>query len=805
MSQIEDAINLIFSKSIEKAKAKLYLILVKYLIPIFISIELFLILILIIFSLFTKDSNLDNEVNKIDADDLGKGLTLSLPVNMTKPIKGINGSSTQAWHDTGLLLVSNNNSKGVGVTLSVGNAWYPLGKSPNKNHECQLEACTISDDPRCKILKNSSVEVVSSIASNKYCKLSNGKGIYLLFAKPFDNGNYNNPNSSYSSAAYPSNSMGFYTSHLGEFQVKEGNIFVNKAWSCDGISGSCKAIEMEKILGSRIYVKLLDDFYGDNFTKNKNNIIRVNLKHGIYKPNFIQAVISSLEATMDLVSFNLKNSFLSSLQGLISVTLVLYLIFNGFGFALGTINLSHTEFIVRIFKLSLVVMLTSPNDFITDFFISSFKILGETTASLIAGLLPDLSGLQGYGKLGGISYLLPYEDLVNQLISYPIHVKILSLSLTKEFYLIPFLYMIIVLLLLVILKSLMLFIIAYMQLAVLVIILPIMALTILFQFTGELFQNWLKYMANSAMLITVTVLSTGLILNMIYEGLGDLLNYQVELSWLVWSPVGDQAAKALTMDKIFFLLLKALICSTIIESIPSLVDGFTNAQFSPSAGSFRSLEQGITGLGGEIWDFIRKNNATYGIGRFLDQAYKKDGKYSKDKEGKQFLDQFQVGRKAFNDMTSRSQELLHKVENLASDHQSPIFAQNTAAQLQRDKDLMADEIKLGQYENILAAKALPYIQGHVHSVEVMQNGQKFIIRAEDLTGDEVIINDLNYRVEDIYDAIARQNSQLGDLVISSTQYQSLNDPTQAVAVCPDQQTKAYLDLQRQLKGIKSKI
>ncbi len=796
MINIESIIN----KAIAKAKFKFFIILLKYIIPVLCVIELFLIITLIILTFVTKDSSIDGE-NKIDADDLGKGTTIPLPVQMIEPIEGVNGSKTQSWYDTGLIVVSKNDGMGAGVSLSVGNVWYPLGKS-NISKECELELCSVSDDPRCKILKNSSVSVVASYGANKYCKLSDGKGIYLLFAKPLGNGNYNNPNANYSSAAYPTARMSFYTSHLGEFKMEGSTLFVDKAWSCDGFSGACDAVDMESLLGSRIYIKLLDDFYGDNVTK-KNNTIKVNIKGGVYKPNFIQAVIKTLESTLDIVSSGLKNSILYSIQNIISATLILYLSFNGLGFALGMINISYTEFIVRIFKLSIVVMLTTPNDVLTDLFLSFFKILGETSANLIASVLPDLSGTKEAGNLGNLSYLLPYEDLVNQLISYPIHIKILSLALTKHFYLIPFLYLIVLVLLLTILKALLLFITAYMQIAVLVIILPIMALTILFQITGELFQNWMRYMANSAMLITVTVLATGLILSMISDGLANLLNYQVELGW-IWAPVGDQASKTLTIDNVFFVLLKSLIAYTVIDFIPGLVDGFTNAQFSPSANSFRAMQQGIGSLGGQIWDSVRGFNAEYGVGRLLDQAYKKDGKYSQDKEGTRFFDQFYANKKAFDHMKSNFKESIRDIQNLAQDN-SILSFQNDAARINREKELMQIELNIAQYENKFKDKVYDYVTGNIHSLEVMQNGHKILLNADALSEQTVRINNKEYLTADLYDAISRGNSTVGDATIVNSLYKDPTDATNSLAKPADPTIQKIFDLQRKLKSIKTKI
>jgi hypothetical protein len=178
------------SNSVEKTLQLLNSLLF-YIVGSLFSIGLFIFIVAIIIIVFFGSAS---EPTVIDADDVGRGVILDLPVTLTDPIESsLEGQATQAWSDTGLLLSKKDNQIAIG--LSLGNPWFPLGKN-NKDLECKLESCSQSSDPRCQLigLKDSGVSVVSSEDSNKGCKLTNGKGIYLLFAKPLGNGNYNNPN-----------------------------------------------------------------------------------------------------------------------------------------------------------------------------------------------------------------------------------------------------------------------------------------------------------------------------------------------------------------------------------------------------------------------------------------------------------------------------------------------------------------------------------------------------------------------------------------------------------------------------------
>jgi type IV secretion system protein VirB6 len=749
------------------------------------GIGIFLVILFILLSL----SNIGGSGEGIDADDLGKGAIIKAPVTMTDPIEGGNfyrKLATQSWKDTGVIVVGQNFDGTVGLGLSVSNPWYPIGLGINEGQECQLEACSNSSDSRCKMLKDPSVMVVANNADNAGCKLSNGKGVYMLFAQPNSEGKYNNPNLNYGSAAYPSLKAGFYTAHLGAFPPKEGNILVTQAWSCTSF-GECTAKPIKELVGSKVFLKVVDDFYPDNQTKTNNNQVKINIKTGIYRPGFIITSIEALDSTILTAVKTIQSTLLMNLQGLISTVLILYILFSAISFAIGSLNITYTELIVRIIKLSIVTILTTPNSYITETFTSSFRILAEAASNLIAEAIPNLAALQNNTEsknFGKIRYLIAYEDIINQITSYQVHIKIISLLFTIYFWLIPFLYLLILILLLIVLKALLLFITAYVQLAILIGILPIAVLALLFQLTNEIFQNWLRYMANSALLITVTVLGIGLSLSMIAGGLEDLLSYKVEIVEIFWYPNLSQVSNILTASNYFLLLIKALLCYAVLDYIPGLVDAFTNAQFAPTASNVAALQRGMTQTGQEFWKNVKSANNRYGLGRVWNKlGHDQDGKGGfmskildrKDRD-KARIDNFYEG------ITSRYQQLqvLQQDDSLIS-----LTNQFDQQALKRAKTLERTELNYNQYALKLQEKRYDYLKSNTKSVNFTINpgtkkAQSMTINLEGLdlqsnvdgkiVDSTVTIHDKTYKVKDLYDSIAKNQNSIDNMKISDIKY-----------------------------------
>lgn len=614
-----------------------------------------------------------NNNDHIDADDMGAGKRIKLRVKADEGsdnlLKDETGRIVLKWTDTGLFLSDkmfdeDGNVIPPGIGLSVSGAWYPWGNSyDSQPNECELVKCSEVNDSRCQILADQSTNIVRKFYGNANCYLTSGLGIYVLVAKQQPDGSFPDPNQNVDVASGPSVASGFFTAHIGAFPPSnKGMINVTDMWGCKKINNlySCDKMDINEVVGGKIYLKLMDQIYSDNDADNVDNqgnlYVLVNIKTGVYYPNFVNTVLKTLRYTIEIITKALKDSILQSFVDIIKLVLILYVAITGFGFMTGLVKLNQTEAVVRLLKIGIIVMLTTPKNPIANGFLSIYEALATFASDIIAKSMPNMpSGGISDGSEGAfgdqIGYLVIYDMILNQVISSQVQFKIWSLLFTKNFWLIPFLYILLLIILLVVFRSLLLYITAYVQISILILILPILAVMLLFKVTADLFQNWLKYMANSALLIVVATMGMGLTLSLMQKNLGDLLNYSItchEFFWSMtwWTPDNEDAVDAvLNVSTYFSALIMALICQSFVEHVPKLADSLSDSQLSPSSHAFASLWNGISGIGMGIGSTLKVINANYGMGALLNLRYGKDGE---EKEGKGVLDKWKAARGTVN-------------------------------------------------------------------------------------------------------------------------------------------------------------
>ncbi len=616
----------------------------------------------------------------IEADDNGSGKIVHVLVkpgrDQSQIMQDSDGNVFLKWLDTGLfisnesIMLSNKESNGYDsyqeeiaparIGLSVRGVWYPWGMIPNiAPKQCTVIPCSLSDDYRCKLVPSSTM-IVQNNQANDGCYLANGWGVYVLVAKPRSDGTYPDPNKNADVSISPSAADGFFTGHIGEFKPNQnGYINIDKLWSCDDNNGVslCEVIDMKTVAKGKIYLKVVDSFYIDNNSSKSdtkgNQYITVNIKSGIYYPNFVSATLETMHDSLQSITNSLKNVIMDSFRDLVRVTILLYFLFTSLGFMIGLIKITQTEMIVRLLKIGIVVMLTTPYNTVSEYFVEFYDLTATFASNIIAANLPKMPYTESNAssEFGDkMSYLLIYDGILNQVISKQVNLKIISLLFTSMVWCIPLMYILIVIIIVIVLRSLLLYITAYVQMNILILILPIFAVMLLFKVTSKLFQDWLKYMANSVLLIIVATLGMGLCLGIINSVLSDLLNYSISkqnIWWFIWwwRPEDLNALYShLNAESYLMALMISLICYSFVEQVPKLADALSDSQLSPSIQAFNALWTGAREMLDEGFSAIKNFNSQYLVGRLLDQRYKEDGEYVKDKEGKGILDKWKITR-----------------------------------------------------------------------------------------------------------------------------------------------------------------
>ncbi len=603
----------------------------------------------------------------IDADDVGIGKTIHLPTRPEKNdlfVASDNNehSAVAKWRDTGLYLMgsvidSDGKATGVGISLNIGGKWYPWGKVGGVDKSCAMVQCSESNDDGCALIADEDAAVVvANTYSNIGCYLSNGYGIYILISA-----NNNDPNNSVSEAISPPSDKGFYTAHIGDFSA--GNtIYIDKFYSCAKKSTEyhCEPFNINDLIGGKIYLKVLDRHYNDNESERSDNIITVKFKEGIYQPGFITAALTALNDTTKNISKILREKFTEYFSNIMRAVVFLYFTFTAFGFLIGMIKITQTEAIVRLLKIGIVIMFVTPSytTFIQDNFLDFYRALGNYLANkvsaIISGTQIAIKGETTKSDFGDLGYLIQYDNMINSITSPVIHIKIFALLFTTKFFFIPLLYVLIVIIVVIILRAIILYVVAYLQIALLEAILPIFGMLLLFNVTSSIFQNWLRAIASTTIMLVVATLGIGLTLHLMYAMLSDLMYYSVScknfflfLGWVIPDDM-NIVQEHLNASKYFSALFIAIVFYKFMAEIQKLADSLSDSQLSPTANAFNATWGGVNRLFGQGVSSFKKFNQQYGVGRLLDQRYKRDGQYVEDKEGNRILDKWKTLRLRVN-------------------------------------------------------------------------------------------------------------------------------------------------------------
>lgn len=770
----------------------------------------------------------NGNLESIDADDNGAGKIIKLPVTLprdgSQTMTDDNGNPVLRWLDTGLIVNGQyydayGNIIPAIIGLSVKNFWYPWGRAAQSfSGPCVITTCGQSNDYRCAILNDPSMPITQNDSINDGCYLANGLGIYILVAQRRSDNSYPDPNATANIAAGPSASDGFFTGHIGAFTpANDGTINIDKLWSCDQGTGTlvCDAVPLSNLAGGKIYLKVFDGFYSDNDADfsdvEGNKYVTINVKSGIYYPNFISATLTTIDGTLKQVTMSLENAILNSMRQIVFLVVLLYFTFTSLFFLIGVTNLTQTEAVVRLLKMGIVIMLTSPNNLIAEGFLNIYESIATFASNIIASNLrgmpsPSTASSSDFGNQ--IGYLVIYDGILNQAISSQVNIKIWSLLFTSHIWCIPLLYILLVIIIVVVLRALLLYITAYFQISILILIMPIFAVMVLFNVTANLFQNWLKYMANSALLIIVATLGMGLSLGMMNQVLSDLLKYSVSkqnIWWFIfwWRPDNEAVLSAqLNAGTYFTALIIALICYAFVEHVPKLADALSDAQLSPSTQAFSALWNSTSELFNNGLSGLKKINAKYLVGRALDQRYKTDGKYDEKKEGKGILDKWKMTRASADAFFYK--HLGSKYDRLFGEDGAPIFVDPVAEKIKQKEMALLDaknKYTINDYQSMIddrRTKLLEQISSNDRFKDTInvQGVGDISLKAD--TNPNVNINGNPVLKQDIRDAVAGN----GQLNIGGVNYnvRSLYDQQQGDKL--NRKLEELGNIQKELKRVK---
>lgn len=222
----------------------------------------------------------------------------------------------------------------------------------------------------------------------------------------------------------------------------------------------------------------------------------------------------------------------TTVMDIIRAVLIFYIAFTGFSFMIGISPITQREGAIRLLKIGLVLMLISENSW--DFFYNGFfKIFLEGMTEIIANIatpiyLPD-SEIREKIIQDGANVFMVFDEPLRILFSSITWKKILGLMMTNflGFLLAIVLGISCVITILVLIKALIIYITALVVLSILVMLSPIFITLILFGYTKQMFDNWLKQLIVYTLQPIFVFTAISLLLHLLIIGVKMALSFTI--------------------------------------------------------------------------------------------------------------------------------------------------------------------------------------------------------------------------------------------------------------------------------------
>lgn len=368
------------------------------------------------------------------------------------------------------------------------------------------------------------------------CWFTNGYGAYLLFKRPNDP----SPNENLKSMRNPESP----TIHLGYNSVAEdgSGLFTLDRDSTKLKDRNCDAVKLKK--GWKIYVKILDRYYLDN-----SGGYSLEFLSGVQKPStfgFFDYIYNYLKCVL-LINENCKEHFDSndpaaaqamfqniaekskSFRNFVLSLFVLFIVVSSLLYLFGMIQQTKHDMLIRMMKITLVVMLISPGSF--RFFYDHFLVLFVKGLEQLISIITNFAPNSNTDKLFGFM-----ENMFNKFFADSIWNKFTAFfhyQMWASIFMIPAIFIGIVLYFLLCVYAYIIFLSGFVGIAFLIAIMPLFLISILFSPLKSLFEGWIKFCISfclqSIMIFTLLSLFAAMIMNTFYRQLGFTVCYN---KWL---------------------------------------------------------------------------------------------------------------------------------------------------------------------------------------------------------------------------------------------------------------------------------
>jgi type IV secretory pathway VirB6-like protein/curved DNA-binding protein CbpA len=512
------------------------------------KLRLFIMLFLAAMMVSACDQSLDD----IEADDFGfpKRTVYAKGQNVT----GEEESQLSEWSASGYkyngdqIVIMVYNPSGSSPKKNTWNAWLCNGEDRICDSMYDAGSCSFPEG-YCSV-PDDTYETIN----NAPCYMERGEALYLLITDPARD-DIDSPNTYDSVNRLPS-SAGFYTKSLWD----ETSQFQN-GQRAYGYSGELVPVEVDPETGEETenyrdageyvegtaWFKILDRYYEDN-----SGSYKISIKRGFNQvvPPPIASVISFVTNAMKDTAESLYKEIVSNPEYLlwIKMLLVIYIAVHGILYIGGASQMNQREFVSMFIRMIIVIQLTTSTtswDLFNNYF---FKFFTEGLEEMISIVTSNISD----GTSDAITF---FDKLLNLLYSYETSVKLYAAvnSFPSGFVVTIISYIGFFYFTLAIAEVVILYLLAYLGIALLIIVAPIFICFMLFEITKPLFENWLNQFVSLFLQSVITLAALNLFATMIVDQIYMMFGYKA--CFEDWISVGS------------FVIAKSwFICSTVKET-----------------------------------------------------------------------------------------------------------------------------------------------------------------------------------------------------------------------------------------------
>lgn len=430
------------------------------------------------------------------------------------------------WKDTGLL------TNGKQIVVDVVGRWTPWGRSSMYEEYFYVDSSgkEMVDyriiEKNCNNFLTRDVLIPSTGGSveGRYilvrnpkkenggypCWISKGIGAYLLFRET----SHPNPNSS----ALANESPVSGTIHLNDPGKQDKSRFEMPMGEAKDSSG----VPIEIKRGMEIFAKINDAYYPDNYGSYQLNFIE-----GVFKrqkspifENCYHYIMDGIIDTSQKIFMAITND--SAFRNAVNAFLILYITIFGILFVMGFVQVSGADFFIRVFKIGLIVAVINPGAW--EFFYNYlFRFYLE-------GIIEMCSIVVSGDKFDPDQPMAFLDDITNKILSPYIMNRIsallnanliLGLLWTFVFGLIFFFFGLMIIL------SFASFIISMILLYFITMTFPVFITCILFNFTRNLFQNWIDAILGYSAQVILTMVSLAFMAGIIQYEIQRVLGFKM--------------------------------------------------------------------------------------------------------------------------------------------------------------------------------------------------------------------------------------------------------------------------------------